>query len=150
MPEHSLVNCWLHLIWETKERFPFFTNPDKAEECKAILTEICKDCKVYLKDLYINPEHIHLLVSISSDITIKMLMQKLKGLSSHIINERGVFKGKFHWGRGYAAFSISSGKVEEVSRYIRNQKEHHRKKGFYEEWEQFFNEYSRRVDRNEE
>ena len=41
---------------------------------------------------------------------------------------------------GYAAFSYSAKERHEVIEYIKNQKEHHKNKGFREEYEEWLNE----------
>ena len=50
-----------------------------------------------------------------------------------IIPQGNLVGGKFAWGRGYGAFSVSHSRVEEVAKYIARQEEHHRKRGFAEE-----------------
>ncbi len=40
----------------------------------------------------------------------------------------------FAWQTGYGAFSVSVSAVEQVTRYILNQKEHHRDRTFDEEY----------------
>jgi putative transposase len=60
-------------------------------------------------------------------------MQLLKGSSSHWINSNNVITGKFAWGRGYGAFSVSESNVGQVARYISNQEEHHRVRTLVEE-----------------
>ena len=57
----------------------------------------------------------------------------MKGASSHWINENRLVAGKFAWGRGYGAFSISHSNLGAVVRYVENQEEHHRPKSFAEE-----------------
>ena len=47
----------------------------------------------------------------------------------------------FAWQNGYAAFSVSQSKVDTVTNYIRNQKEHHTKKSFKEELVEFLKNY---------
>jgi REP-associated tyrosine transposase len=44
---------------------------------------------------------------------------------------------EFSWQRGYGAFTVSQSNVEEVSRYIARQKEHHRRVSFRDEFIQF-------------
>ncbi|MDD3050428.1 MAG: IS200/IS605 family transposase [Candidatus Cloacimonetes bacterium] len=140
MPKHSLVVCWLHLVWSTKERFPYFIDKDKALKCRDHLIDICSENKIYLKKAYVNPEHVHLLVSLPVDMTIKDMLRYLKGGSSFRMNEEKLFKANFSWARGYAAFSVSLRGVERVEKYIGNQAEHHRKKSFTAEWEEFTQE----------
>jgi len=41
---------------------------------------------------------------------------------------------RFEWQEGYGAFSVSASQVPKMIAYINNQKEHHRKKTFDEEF----------------
>jgi len=48
---------------------------------------------------------------------------------------------EFSWQNGYGTFSVSASKIDIVKRYILNQKEHHRKISFKEEYITFLKEY---------
>jgi hypothetical protein len=43
----------------------------------------------------------------------------------------------FGWQDGYGAFTVSKSNIPKVIKYIRNQREHHRKKTFQEEYLEF-------------
>ena len=86
-----------------------------------------------MKINYVNPEHVHALIDLPTSLCTEELMQLFKGSSSHWINETNLVPGKFGWGRGYGAFSVSQSGLAEVARYIADQEEHHRKKSFAEE-----------------
>jgi REP-associated tyrosine transposase len=43
----------------------------------------------------------------------------------------------FSWQRGYAAFTVSQSNLQHVQRYLKNQKEHHRRVPFRDEFIQF-------------
>ena len=43
----------------------------------------------------------------------------------------------FSWQRGYAAFTVSQSYLKQVQRYVMNQKEHHQKISFRDEFIQF-------------
>lgn len=58
----------------------------------------------------------------------------IKGESSHWINKNGITKTKFEWANEYYAISVSESRVSVTQEYIQNQKEHHRKKSFGEEF----------------
>ncbi|MCF7918979.1 MAG: IS200/IS605 family transposase [Candidatus Cloacimonetes bacterium] len=135
MPLHSLKICWIHLIWATKERFDFFSSVNLREHCYNIIKEICQENNIYLKTIYINPEHIHLLIDLAAEFSLSKTVQLLKGISSKRLNE--ITKSKFEWQRGYGAFSVSAGNIDDVVQYINNQKEHHHKMSFSEEWEKY-------------
>lgn len=93
-----------------------------------------------------NSEHIHLLVNLPVDITIKKLIQLLKGTSSHDINQADMFKAKFAWARGYGAFSVSENQLDTAIKYIKNQEEHHKIMSFAREWELFQKKYLETVE----
>jgi putative transposase len=143
LPEHSLLNCWLHLVWGTKDRYPYFSDTEISEVIYSIIAEICHEKGIYIEEMFINPEHVHLLLALPVNLTIHDLMQTLKGLSSHIINDRNLFGTQFRWARGYAAFSISSGNIRRVASYIKNQKENHSRHSFSKEWETFQLEFDK-------
>jgi putative transposase len=89
----------------------------------------------------VNPDHVHAMIDLPPSLAIENVAKLLKGSSSHWINENRLIHGKFYWGRGYAAFSVSHSLVHEVSEYIAHQQEHHKKKTFQEEFEQFMSRY---------
>jgi REP element-mobilizing transposase RayT len=94
-----------------------------------------------MKINYFNTDHTHALIDLPTNQTTEQVVQLLKGGSSHWINENRLVKGRFAWGRGYGAFSVSHSDIDRVSRYIANQKEHHRKRTFEEEYQLFVKRY---------
>jgi len=68
-------------------------------------------------------------------------MQLIKGESSFWINQNKLVPGKFEWAVEYYAVSVSESDVERVRKYIRNQEEHHRKKSWDEEVDEFVRIY---------
>ena len=58
----------------------------------------------------------------------------LKGDSSKWIHQEFSNMAAFGWQDGYGAFSVSKADVPDVIRYIQNQREHHRRKTFREEY----------------
>ncbi|HCX72449.1 MAG TPA: IS200/IS605 family transposase [Candidatus Cloacimonas sp.] len=144
MSSHSIKICWLHLVWCTKNRFPYFQDEKKARECLRILKEICRDKKIYFQAGYVNAEHVRMLIDLPLAMSIKEGAQNLKGISSHHINSSDMFTAKFSWARGYGAFSVSESKLKIVDEYISKQKEHHQKLSFAQEWETLQKKYENR------
>jgi REP element-mobilizing transposase RayT len=72
-----------------------------------------------------------------SNLCLADFVQKIKGASSHWINEQKLINAKFSWQRGYGAFSVSASQLEVVKKYIQNQDEHHRRKTFEEEYQEW-------------
>jgi REP element-mobilizing transposase RayT len=61
----------------------------------------------------------------------------IKGESSFWVNKQKILKGKFEWQDEYIALSVSESGISKVRQYIANQEEHHRKKTFTQEYEEF-------------
>jgi REP element-mobilizing transposase RayT len=132
MSLHSYSRVWLHLIWATLERRPLLFK-GVAAKVSGYLSQYAAEKGTYMKINYVNPDHVHSLVDLPTHLCIEDAMQLLKGGSSHWINEGKLLPGKFGWGRGYGAFSVSQSGAAEVAKYIAEQEEHHRKKSFGEE-----------------
>jgi putative transposase len=140
MSQHSYSRCWLHLIWGTHRRARVFS-PESAAQVSAYLAKYAAAKGIYHRINFVNTDHVHALIDLPTSMTIEQTVKLLKGASSHWINERNLVPGKFSWGRGYAALSVSQSGVADVSRYIGNQAEHHRVKSFTEEYRTFIERY---------
>ena len=140
MSTHSYSRIWLHLIWETLAREAML---DKRAAARAsrFLTDYSAEKGIYMKINYFNAEHTHALIDLPTNKCVEEVIQLFKGGSSYWINDNRLIRGRFAWGRGYGAFSVSHSDVERVARYIAKQEEHHRKKSYAEEYELFVKRY---------
>jgi REP element-mobilizing transposase RayT len=116
---------------------------DKRAAAKASinLNEYSLEKGIYMKINYFNADHTHALVDLPTNLTIEELVKLLKGSSSHWINEQKLLKGRFAWGRGYGAFSVSHSDLDRVANYVARQEEHHRRRSYSEEFELFVRRY---------
>jgi putative transposase len=144
MPQ-SLSSVLIHLIFSTKNREPFIT-PSIKPELHPYMAKIFRELKC--PSLAINgmADHIHVLFSLARVITIADLLQEVKTETSKWIKTKGSEFRNFHWQRGYGAFSIGQLQVDDVKRYIHNQKEHHRRITFQEEYRSFLKAYGIEYD----
>ena len=140
MSTHSYSRCWLHLIWETLRREPML---DKRAAARASvnLSEYALEKGVYMKVNYFNADHTHTLIDLPTNLSIEQAIHLLKGSSSHWINQNRLVRGRFAWGRGYGAFSVSHSEVGRVAKYIADQEGHHRKRTFEDEYQLFVKKY---------
>jgi REP element-mobilizing transposase RayT len=76
-------------------------------------------------------DHVHALLVLPPTMPLAKAVQFLKGSSSKWINDT---VGEFSWQEGYGAFSVSASQSSEVVHYIQNQRAHHQKKTFEEEF----------------
>ncbi len=77
-------------------------------------------------------DHVHLLLSLTANVSIAHVMQEIKAGSSKFMHE--TFAKDFDWQKGYGAFSIGASQREHAIEYIAHQAEHHKKKSFDEEF----------------
>jgi len=112
-----------------------------AALASANLTEYSREKGIYMKINYFNTDHTHALIDLPTNLTIEQVIQLLKGSSSHWINQNRLIKGRFAWGKGYGAFSVSQSEVSKVANYIAKQEDHHRKRSFAQEFEIFVKRY---------
>jgi putative transposase len=141
----SLVKNYMHLVFSTKYRQPLISQAIE-NELYAYLGGICKnmECPPIKIGGYI--DHIHILCLLSKKVTLIKLLQEVKSRSSLWIKTKGREFNNFYWQDGYGAFSVNAKGVEVVSSYIANQKSHHEKKTFQEEYRAFLEEYSVEYD----
>ncbi len=126
----------IHFIWSTKNRERIISN-----ELKPLLLAHIKENSI-AKGIFIDSmncveDHIHLLISLGTEQTISKVAMLLKGESSFWANKQKLINGKFEWQDEYIALSVSESAIDKVKNYIANQEEHHRKKTFAEEYEEF-------------
>jgi len=92
------------------------------------------------------PDHIHIFIGFSPDISISYLVRDIKSNSTEYINKEKLIPGKFCWQSGYGAFTYSKSQVGRVISYIQRQEEHHRTKSFREEYLELLNKYEIEYD----
>lgn len=134
------IKIWIHLIWTTKNREKIITKQIKQNLLEHI-RENAKAKNIFLDFINCEPEHVHATISLGSDQTISKIAQLLKGESSNWINKNNLIACHFEWQDEYIAVSVSESMINKVRDYIKNQEEHHRKKSFIEEYDEFIKKY---------
>ena len=136
----AYVKNWLHCVWGTKSRIPFLKGGIK----KAVLDHIKENAKsksIYIDIIDGHTQHLHCLISLHPDHALSNVIRLLKGESSFWINKNHITKCRFSWAAEYYAVSVSESHVSRVRNYIKNQEEHHRKKTWDEEVEEYIRKY---------
>jgi putative transposase len=87
------------------------------------------------------PDHVHILIGQKPNIALSDLVRDIKAGSSGFINEKRWMPGQFSWQEGFGAFSYGHSQLTTVIRYIQNQKEHHRRRTFAEEYQQLLDRF---------
>ncbi len=118
----------VHCVFSTKDRRPAISEPEKLW---AYLRGIGRNRGVDTLAIGGTANHVHMLVALSRSITVSAFMRDLKANSSRHLEEK---QPGFAWQDGYAAISVSPSQVENVTRYIETQAEHHAKRSFEAEY----------------
>jgi len=138
---HSFTKIWIHGIFGTKDRYPLIKESFAQELYDHIYQQLEDDLNCKVRIINGMPDHIHMLFLLNRSKAIADIFKAIKGESSHWLNQQDFLKQKFTWQVGYGGFSISESAVERVENYIRNQKQHHKKMTFKQEYEQFLKNY---------
>jgi len=120
-------------VFSTKHRSPLLGD-SRRDELFGYIGGTVNDHKAVLLKAGGIEDHIHLLLKLHPQFAISSTVQLLKANSSRWINEQRKTTKTFQWQRGYGAFSVSQSMADTVKNYIANQREHHRRQSFTEEY----------------
>lgn len=121
---HAFPRLWVHAVLVTKFRRSLISS-----ECEQALYDFIRvqlegmGCKVRI--IHGVSDHIHCLFLLHYTKSIAEVMKRVKGSSSRYMNSDVRMEGKFKWQTGYGAFSVSHHNLDQVHRYIQNQKIRH-------------------------
>src|SRR5258706_15426552 len=133
MIDMSYVSSYFHTVFSTKERRPVIT-PVLRERMWPFLGGIARQNKMKALEVGGVEDHVHILLSLPSTLSIAKALQLIKGGSSKWVHETFPDHRLLGWQEKYGAFSVSVSQLDRIIRYIGNQQEHHRKITFQEEF----------------
>ncbi|WP_425618615.1 IS200/IS605 family transposase [Anatilimnocola sp. NA78] len=131
---HTYTSLLVHVVFSTKDRKQFIDDVLEGR-LHAYLGGIADGVKCKALAIGGMADHVHLLISYPPTLAVAVLLRELKANSSKWVHEEFGEKRSFAWQPGYAAFSVSRSVTDAIIEYIRNQKEHHRRRSFREELE---------------
>src|SRR5438552_5761004 len=143
---HSYVSNLVHYVFSTKERFPFI---DQKLESRLwpYMSGIARENGMKALSVGGTTDHVHALVSLPATLSVAKAIQLIKGGSSKWVHDQFPNHRKFEWQEGYGAFSVGASQMMSVINYINNQKAHHRKRTFEEEFLEFLDKYGVKYDK---
>jgi len=142
MPE-SLSFLLIHIVFSTKDRRPVLKDDIGIHAYLATVARNvgCECFRVGGVD-----DHVHLAIRLSRTITTAKLVEELKTSSSRWLKTQSPALAKFAWQRGYGAFSVGPSDLDALTRYIDDQKHHHQKTSFQDEYRAFLIKYGVQFD----
>lgn len=130
---NKYMKIYIQVIFAVKGRQSLI-QPDWETELHKYMTGIIQGKKQKLLAINGMPDHIHFFIDYKGHILIEDLVREVKKASNTFIKERRFTPYKFEWQSGYGAFSYGNSQKSAVINYVMNQKEHHKKKTFQEEY----------------
>jgi REP element-mobilizing transposase RayT len=131
---------YIQLVFVVKGRLPLITSQWEEELYKYITGIVSNKGQ---KMLAINgmPDHLHLLIGMKPNCCLADLVREIKKSSTVFVKENKYTKVPFQWQEGYGAFSYSHSGFRQVIAYIQNQKAHHTKQPFEQEYREFLKKF---------
>ena len=129
---HTFCSSLYHCVFSTKERRKTIL-PKIQPRLWAYMGGIAREHQMKALGIGGMEDHVHILLSLPSSMSIAAAMREIKSASSRWMHETCAMPS-FAWQEGYGAFSIGHSQIEATVRYIARQEEHHRKRDFQAEF----------------
>src|SRR5437667_7224213 len=129
----SYISSYFHCVFSTKQRRRDIT-PALAERLWPFMGGIARQHKMKAVEIGGVEDHVHLLLSLPSTLAIAKALQLVKGGSSKWVHESFPEHRLFGWQEKYGAFGVSVSLLDKTIEYIRNQRQHHQRVTFQEEF----------------
>ncbi len=125
---HQFWQLYVHVVWSTKNRSNILRN-----QLELVVHDAIRDTvrELEMIPICVNSawNHTHSLISWNPTVSVENGIEKIKNQSVEKWNQtrhdKGLWEPKLEWQRGWAAFSVSPGKVEFAKSYVANQKSLH-------------------------
>ena len=130
---NTYSQVYIHIVFAVQGRLNLIPE-NHREELQKYITGIISKRNQKLLAIYSNPDHTHIFVGMKPELSISDLVRDVKAGSSKFINDKKWVVGKFNWQKGAGSFSHSHSQIDTVVKYVNNQKEHHHKRTFKEEY----------------
>ena len=129
----SYVSSYFHCVFSTKDRRPLIPL-SLSERLWPFLGGIARKHKMKAIAIGGMPDHVHVLLSMPSTLSIASALQLIKGGSSKWVHDTFPEHQLFQWQIKYGAFGVSVSQLGKTIAYIEGQQKHHQKMSFKEEF----------------
>ena len=129
----SYVSSYYHCVFSTKARQPLIST-ELRERLWPFLGGIARQNQMKAIEVGGMPDHVHILLSLPSTLSIAKALQLIKGGSSKWVHETFPEQRLFCWQVKYGAFGVSVSQLDRIIQYIKDQEVHHRRMTFQEEF----------------
>ena len=136
----SYTSLTYHIVISTYNRKQVITSRHERE-LYAFITSFSTARGVKIRRVGGMPDHVHILCDIPATIAVAEYVKVLKAETSKFMRANPDFPAWEKWAEGYGAFTVDADSREVRRQYIMNQKEHHTKATFDEEFRRILAAY---------
>lgn len=129
----SLAKLHLHLVFSTKNREAWLHDAVR-DSLHGYTTGVFAKIGCPLTAIGSIEDHVHVLFELNRTIPVCDAVEAVKSASSRWLKTQGDEFGSFAWQAGYGVFAVSSSNIRRVCAYIANQRAHHRRADFRDEY----------------
>ncbi len=129
---NTYTKIYLHIVFAVKNRESLLT-PIAQQRVHLYLAKMLNNAGHLPIAIGGVDNHVHILLDYKPTQPIPDMVRELKVAAAKMINAERLTPYSFAWQRGYGCFSYAPSQIEAVSRYIANQKEHHKRVTLREE-----------------
>ncbi len=133
---NTYSQIYIQVIFAVQNRDALIS-PKWEEELFRYITGIVQNKGQKMLSINGTLNHIHFFIGMKPSCCLSDLIREVKKSSGNFIKEKRFTPFRFQWQEGFGAFSYGHSQITDVIKYIENQKEHHRKKTFREEYMAF-------------
>jgi REP element-mobilizing transposase RayT len=133
---NTYASLLYHLVFSTKNREPLISLGIE-QRVWSYIGGIARKHQMSALQVGGIEDHVHALILAPPTLSVSQIAQLVKGESSKWIHEEFHALRDFRWQDGYGAFTVNKQSIDRVMSYIKNQREHHRRLSFQEEYLRF-------------
>lgn len=136
----TFSQIYIQVVFAVKGRDSLIS-PEWEERLYQYITGIVRRKEQKMLAINGTQNHIHFLIGMKPACCLSDLVREVKKSSNEFVNENKLSRFKFNWQEGYGAFSYNHSQIDNVAKYILNQKQNHSKITFREEYIGFLRKF---------
>ncbi len=136
----TFSQIYVQIVFAVKNRNALI-QPEWEAELYKYITGIVQNKGQKMLVINGTSNHIHFLIGMKTTCCLSDLVREIKKSSNTFINKEHFTRCNFQWQEGFGAFSYSHSALDKVIQYIQDQKDHHKRKTFREEYISFLKKF---------
>jgi REP element-mobilizing transposase RayT len=130
---NTYSQIYIQIVFAVQNRNALI-QPTWEEELYRYITGIVQNKGQKMLAINGTSNHIHIFIGMKPNCCLSDLVREIKKSTNTFIKEKRFVAHLFQWQEGFGAFSYSHSQLTNVIQYIENQKEHHKKQTFKDEY----------------